>query len=121
VSLYFPGSVPRFSGDMDIWIAVNEVNAEKVVAAVRDFGMPKEALSKEMFLEKNKIIRMGVPPVRIEVITGASGVEFEACYEHRNVAKMDDLVINIISLSDLKLNKLSAGRHKDLEDIEHIP
>jgi hypothetical protein len=60
-------------------------------------------------------------PVRIKVITGASGVEFDACYEHRNVVKMDDLAINIISLSDLKLNKRAAGRHKDLEDIEHIP
>lgn len=112
---------PRATGDMDIWIAVNEANAEKVAAAVRDFGMPKEILSREMFLEKNKIIRMGVPPVRIEVITGASGVKFDLCYQHRDILEVDDLTVNIISLNDLKLNKLAAGRHKDLEDIEHIP
>jgi len=112
---------PRATGDMDIWIAVNEANAEKVAAAVHDFGMPKEILSREMFLEKNKIIRMGVPPVRIEVITGASGVEFDLCYQHRDILEADDLTVNIISLNDLKLNKLAAGRHKALEDIEHIP
>jgi hypothetical protein len=112
---------PRATGDMDIWIAVNDTNAEKAVAALSDFGMPKEALTKEIFLEKNKIIRMGVPPVQIEVITGASGVEFDECYKRCDIVKIDDLVVNIISLNDLKLNKRAAGRHKDLEDIEHIP
>lgn len=72
---------PRATGDMDIWIAVNDTNAKKVVAALSDFGMPKEALSKGLFLEKDKIIRIGVPPVRIEVITGASGVDFDECYK----------------------------------------
>lgn len=112
---------PRATGDMDIWIAVNDANAEKVVAAVSDFGMPKESLSRELFLEKNKIIRMGVPPVRIEVITGASGVDFAECYKRCETVNIDDLVVNIISLNDLKMNKRAAGRHKDLEDIEHIP
>ncbi len=112
---------PRATGDMDIWIAVNDANAEKVVAAVSDFGMPKEALSRELFLEKNKIIRMGVPPVRIEVITGASGVDFTECYKRCITVNIDDLDVNIISLNDLKVNKRAAGRHKDLEDIEHIP
>ena len=112
---------PRATGDMDIWIAVSDANAEKVVAAVSDFGMPKESLSRELFLEKNKIIRMGVPPVRIEVITGASGVDFSECYKRCETLNIDDLVVNIISLNDLKMNKRAAGRHKDLEDIEHIP
>ncbi len=112
---------PRATGDMDIWIAVNDANAEKVVAAVSDFGMPKESLSRELFLEKNKIIRMGVPPVRIELITGASGVDFAECYKRCETVNIDDLVVNIISLNDLKMNKRAAGRHKDLEDIEHIP
>lgn len=112
---------PRATGDMDIWIAVSDANAEKVVAAVSDFGMPKESLSRELFLEKNKIIRMGVPPVRIELITGASGVDFAECYKRCETVNIDDLVVNIISLNDLKMNKRAAGRHKDLEDIEHIP
>jgi hypothetical protein len=112
---------PRATGDMDIWIAVNDHNAEKVLDAVSDFGMPKEALSKELFLEKNKIIRMGVPPVRIEVITGVSGVEFDDCFKRFDIVEIDDLVVNIISLNDLKINKRAAGRHKDLDDIEHMP
>lgn len=112
---------PRATGDMDIWIAVSDANAEKVAAAVGDFGMPRAYISKELFLEKNKIIRMGVPPVRIEVITGASGVDFAECYKRCVTLNIEDLEVNIISLNDLKVNKRAAGRHKDLEDIEHIP
>jgi hypothetical protein len=112
---------PRATGDMDIWIGVSEENATKTVLAVGDFGMPKETLSKELFLKKDKIIRMGVPPVRIELITGVSGIEFDECYTRSVVVEFDDLAVNIISLDDLKKNKRSAGRHKDLEDIEHIP
>jgi len=67
---------PRATGDMDIWIAVNPDNALKVKRVFCDFGMPSSEVSEDLFLKKDKIIRMGNPPVRIEVITGASGVDF---------------------------------------------
>ncbi|MBU0736054.1 MAG: hypothetical protein KKG10_18110, partial [Proteobacteria bacterium] len=66
---------PRATGDMDVWIAVSESNAQKAAIVLRDFGMPEEDVSKRLFLERDKVVRMGVPPVRIEVITGASGVD----------------------------------------------
>ena len=64
---------------------------------------------------------MGVPPVRIEVITGASGVEFAKCYSRREMIEVDGVPVNFISLDDLKKNKQASGRHKDLEDLEHLP
>jgi hypothetical protein len=64
---------------------------------------------------------MGVPPVRLEVITSASGVDFNECYPNREVVEIEDIPINFISLEDLKKNKSAAGRHKDLEDVEHLP
>jgi hypothetical protein len=73
------------------------------------------------FLETNKVIRMGVPPVRLEVITSASGVEFNECYSNREVVEIHGIPVNFISLEDLKKNRSAAGRHKDLEDIEHLP
>ncbi|MFH0801582.1 MAG: hypothetical protein V2A78_04265 [bacterium] len=112
---------PRATGDMDIWIAVNETNAERTAEALQAFGMPEQETTKRLFTEKDKIIRMGVPPVRIEVITGASGIEFDECYPHREIVEIDNIPVNFISLSDLKSNKRAAGRHKDLEDIEHLP
>jgi predicted nucleotidyltransferase len=112
---------PRATGDMDIWIEMSESNSKKVASAFRDFCTPDEAISEDLFLETNKVIRMGVPPVRLEVITSASGVEFNECYSNREVVEIDGISINLISLGDLKKNKSAAGRHKDLEDIEHLP
>lgn len=112
---------PRATGDMDIWIELSESNSKKVSSAFRDFGMPIEAISEALFLEKNKVIRVGVPPVRLEVITSASGVAFDECYSNREVIEIDGIPINFISLQDLKKNKRAAGRHKDLDDIEHLP
>jgi predicted nucleotidyltransferase len=112
---------PRATGDMDIWIAISRSNAQKAAAALRDFGMPEDKVSELLFIERDRIIRMGVPPVRIEVITGASGVNFEQCYSRREVMHIEGISINIISLEDLKINKRECGRHKDLEDLDHLP
>jgi len=112
---------PRATGDMDIWIAVNPANAKKAAIVLHDFGMPEDAVTEELFLDKDKVIRMGVPPVRIEVITGASGVTFSECYARREVIGLDDIQVNFISLEDLKINKRVSARHKDLEDLEHLP
>ncbi len=106
---------------MDIWIEMSESNSKKIALALSDFGMPDEAISQSPFLEKNKVIRMGVPPVRLEVITSASGVDFNECYSNREVIKIDGILINFISLTDLKKNKHAAGRHKDMDDLEHLP
>jgi len=112
---------PRATGDMDIWIAVNAENAAKAASALREFGMPQDEVTDSLFLEKDKIIRMGVPPLRIEVITGASGVDFEECFSRRVLVKISEIEINFISFNDLKRNKKACGRHKDLDDLEHLP
>lgn len=112
---------PRATGDIDIWIAVDASNAKKVANAIREFGMPRELVNEDLFLERDKIIRMGVPPVRIELITGASGVKFSECYSRREVIEVDGIPVNFISLEDLKTNKKASARHKDLEDLEHLP
>lgn len=112
---------PRATGDLDIWVPVYEGNAEKTARVLCEFGMPEKESIKELFLEKDKIIRMGVPPVRIEVITGASGVSFEECYSRRVMVDLDGRPVNFISLADLKQNKKAAGRYQDLEDLRHLP
>ncbi len=64
---------------------------------------------------------MGVPPVRIELQTGISGVAFEECYAHRIVGELDSIPMSLINLEHLKRNKRAAGRHKDLNDLENLP
>jgi len=112
---------PRATADMDVWIAVHPANAEKTVRALRRFGMKTPELTVDLFLDKGNVIRMGLPPMRLEIQTEISGVEFAACYARRERVDMGGIRVDLISLEDLKTNKRASGRHKDLEDLEHLP
>ncbi len=112
---------PRATADMDIWIAIQPANARKVVAVLKEFGFDLPDLSAEMFLTEWQIIRMGVPPVRIEIATTISGVNFRECYDEKVVDELDGVKVNLVSLKHLKANKKAAGRHQDLADIENLP
>ena len=112
---------PRATGDMDIWIALGEENARRVTAALVEFGFGDSNLSVDLFLKQDQVIRMGVPPLRIDILTSVSGVEFSECYAQRSVDEIDGVDVSIIGLNDLKRNKRSAGRHKDLNDLENLP
>jgi hypothetical protein len=112
---------PRPTGDMDIWIDVSPRNASRLAEALVEFGFREEDVSLALFTEPGKIIRMGVPPMRLEIVTTISGVEFASCYKRRSTAVIDDVVVDIIGLDDLKANKKASGRHKDLADLEQLP
>jgi predicted nucleotidyltransferase len=112
---------PRATADMDIWIATNPANADRIVAVLKEFGFDIPDLSPQLFLKEWQIVRLGVPPVRIEIATTVSGVSFAECYNQRVVDVLDGVKVNLISLNHLKLNKKAAGRHQDLADLENLP
>ncbi len=112
---------PRATADMDIWVAADPANADKIVVALKEFGFDLPDLSAELFLRPWQIIRLGVPPVRIEIATTISGVDFAECYADRVEDTLDGVPVNLISLKDLKRNKQASGRHQDLADLEHLP
>jgi hypothetical protein len=112
---------PRTTADMDIWVAVSSKNASKLVDVFHRFGLRNPNLTPELFLQRGKIIRMGVPPMRIEVLTKIDGVSFPKCYAAREIVTLDGMPVNLISLRHLRTNKRASGRHKDLDDLEHLP
>ncbi len=112
---------PRATNDMDIWIAIHPNNAERMVTVLRAFGFETPDLSIDLFLQDHTIVRMGLPPMRIEVLTTISGVQFAACYAERVSTMLDGVDVNLISLPYLKINKQASGRYKDLDDLEHLP
>jgi len=112
---------PRATADMDIWIAMNPANSERIVAVLKEFGFDLPELSPELFLKEWQIIRLGVPPVRIELATTVSGVNFNECYAERIADILDGVKVNLISLKHLKINKKASGRHQDLADLENLP
>ncbi len=112
---------PRATSDMDIWVARNPTNAKKIVTVLKEFGFDLPDLSAELFLKEWQIIRMGMPPVRIEISTTISGVNFEECFSQKVVTEIDGVCVNLISLEHLKINKKVSGRHNDLADLENLP
>ncbi len=111
---------PRYTGDIDIFVEVSKANAKKLVQVFKDFGYDVPNLREEMFLNRGKIIRIGEPPNRLEVLMGISGVSFEECYRNRVVCRAEGVKINFISRELLLQNKTSSGRLKDLVDVEHL-
>ena len=111
---------PRTTADIDIWVAIQKENAEKVVAVLKEFGFDTPSLTADLFLRENQIIRMGNPPMRIELMTTISAVRFEECYSERIIDVIDDVEVQIINLEHLRRNKQASGRQKDLDDLEHL-
>jgi hypothetical protein len=111
---------PRATNDMDVWVACDPENARRVTAALKAFGFDTPELSPNLFLDDN-IIRMGVPPLRIEILTTISGVAFDECYAESVQEEFDGVAVRLISLPRLRQNKQASGRHKDLDDLEHLP
>jgi hypothetical protein len=111
---------PRATEDMDIWVAIHPYNAKKLVSALKEFGFDDPELKPDLFLQSPKIVRMGYPPMRLEITTYISGVKFDECYQTRIVDTLDGVEVNLIDLENLKKNKKASGRAKDLADIEEL-
>lgn len=110
----------RPTGDMDVWISRSPENAEKLIAALNQFGFVSTELDASLFTQDKNILRMGVPPIRIEILNFIDGVEFNECFDERERLQIDETVVNLISLKHLKINKRASGRLKDLADIENL-
>jgi hypothetical protein len=111
---------PRMTMDMDIWIKISDRNAQNIVKAIREFGFNTDNLNEELFNKMDTIVRMGKKPQLIEIMTTISGVEFDSCYTRRIKKNIDGTDVSIISCEDLKLNKIAAGRSKDIADLDYI-
>jgi hypothetical protein len=111
----------RFTQDMDIWVNTTPENAQRVVQTLLAFGLSSANELLDVFQKENRVVAMGVPPLKIEVVTTISGVNFEACYAEREVLEIEGLLINYLSFKYLRINKAASGRPKDLADLEHLP
>lgn len=111
---------PRYTKDLDVWIAMNPDNAAKMVKALQQFGFGSLGLKAEDFLVPDQIIQLGYAPSRIDLLTTLEGVEFENCYASRVEVEIDEIKANFIDLDNLKRNKKATGRHQDLADLENL-
>jgi len=111
---------PRATMDMDIWIMPSPQNADAVLRALQRFGAPLHKLTKEDLQNDDTVFQIGVAPRRIDLITSASGLQFEEAYGRSLLVKIEGIEVRIPAIDDLIKNKRASGRTKDLADAEAL-
>ena len=109
---------PRYTGDLDIFVACDPENATKLMAVIEAFGFGGIGVSHEDFLQEAYVIQLGVAPNRIDLLTGISGVAFDDAWGGRKAGTISGIEATIISREHLIQNKRAANRAKDRGDIE---
>ena len=118
-ALAFHGS-PRFTGDLDLYVRPDTPNAHRILKALDEFGFGSLDLSPEDFNIPEKVVQLGVPPVRVDIITSISGVSWEDVISGSVEGKYGDVPVKYIGRNEFVLNKRTTGRKKDIADIEAI-
>lgn len=112
---------PRQTGDLDIWLKCDHDNAQRVTAALQDFGFGGLGLSVDDFELPDQVVQLGYPPFRIDLLTGIDGVDFDTAWPARFEYSLGELRIPFIGIDALKANKRASGRPRDLDDLENLP
>lgn len=113
-------SEPRFTKDLDVFIATDQQNAKNVYLALKEFGAPLENLTPDDFAHKGYFYQMGRPPLRVDIMMSIPGIEFNAAWKNRKVVELGDLKVFFISRSDLISAKQASGRPQDKIDLEKL-
>ena len=114
--------IPRATGHLDIWMASEAENADRVFDALVRFGAPMAAMgvTREDLSRADQVVQIGLPPRRIDILTSISGVPFEEAWADRVSHEVDGVVIPFIGRASLVKNKRATGRAKDLADLEAL-
>lgn len=111
---------PRFTGDIDIFVEPSPENAKKILLALSDFGFGSLNLKNEDFQNPNSVVQLGVPPVRIDIITSLTGVTWDEADQGKVVGLYGDISVYFLGKKQFIANKRAIGRKKDLADIEAL-
>jgi len=112
--------IPRYTGDIDIFVKPDSLNAKNIIKALNEFGFESVGLKESDFTTPDKVIQLGVSPCRVDIITSLSGISWEEAYSDREKDKYGDISVFYLGKKTFIINKKSIGRKKDLADIEEI-
>lgn len=111
---------PRYTGDLDLLVKSDPDNAKKIIDTIREFGFESLNLTIEDFSSPGKVVQLGVPPIRINLITSLTALTWEQVESHKAKGEYGSIPVYFIGKTELIINKKSLGRHQDLADIESI-
>ena len=115
-ALAFHGA-PRFTGDLDLLVRPDSQNASRILRALDTFGFGSVGLQTKDFSELDQIIQLGVPPLRIDLLTSISGVSWEQAWANKVSGFYHDLPVFFLGKDEFIANKKAAGRPQDLADV----
>jgi hypothetical protein len=107
---------PRFTGDIDIYIRPTPANAARIIEALNAFGFGSLGLKAGDFRKPGRVVQLGVPPIRIDLITSLTGVSWEQAVAGR----YGDVDVRYFGRDPYVRNKRALGRKKDLADLDAL-
>ena len=111
---------PRFTKDIDLWVRPDAGNAKRIFHALAEFGAPLRNVHERDFATRGTVYQIGVAPVRIDIITDAGGMSFDAAWKKRTIARYGKETANIIGKDELIITKQKAGRAQDVLDVAKL-
>jgi hypothetical protein len=111
---------PRATGDLEVWVDPTPGNAAKVMQALEQFGAPLGQVTVDDFSRPGIVFQMGLPPVRIDVLTELSGLTFAEAWPGRITASFGPLTVDVLGREAFIKNKRATGRARDLGDIDAL-
>jgi hypothetical protein len=118
-ALAFHGA-PRFTADIDILVRPEPENARRIVQALERFGFKSAGLTAEDFVNPDRVVQLGVPPVRVDIMTSLSGVTSEEAFSGKVEGRYGDIPVYFIGRKQFVANKRAIGRKRDLADLEAL-
>lgn len=118
-ALAFHGA-PRFTGDLDIYIRPTPQNAGRIMSALKDFGFGNIGLTAGDFLTEGRIIQLGMPPVRVDLITSLDGLSWEQSESGSVKGIYGGITVRYLGRAEFVANKRAVGRPKDIADVEEL-
>jgi len=112
----------RVTGDLDLFLEPTADNYYKLIKAFANFGLPTNAIQLQDFINPNEtdVFTFGRPPVAIDLMIKLANFSFEEVYNLAAFEKIDEIMLKVIHINHLRIAKKIAGRHKDLDDLEHL-
>ncbi|MEN8127044.1 MAG: hypothetical protein ABFR90_04470 [Planctomycetota bacterium] len=111
---------PRFTGDLDIYVKPDSQNASQILAALKEFGFGSLELEEKDFTELHRVIQLGVPPVRIDLLTSLTGLTWDDAVVGQLKGELGGVPVFFLGKPEYVRNKKALGRHKDIADAETI-
>ena len=107
---------PRATKDIDLLVALDADNRQRLVDALTMFGASQEVVDGVRGMTLDEVVFFGISPLRVDILGSASGIEFESAFAKAILTTLDGVSVRIISLDDLIVNKKASGRPRDIED-----